>query len=143
MGEDPMHWLAPDWLFDGGCLQQGMAIGLQGGRVRVVLQARDVPSGMSSRPVRGTICPGFLDLQVNGGGGYLLNNTPTPEAVAGLLAAHRRFGTVGLLPTVITDRPEVLRQSVQAVLAARDLPGVMGMHIEGPHLSLARRGRSP
>lgn len=140
MGEDPMHWLAPDWLFDGGCLQQGMAIGLQGGRVRVVLQARDVPSGMLSRPVRGTICPGFLDLQVNGGGGYLLNNTPTPEAVAGLLAAHRRFGTVGLLPTVITDRPEVLRQSVQAVLAARDLPGVMGMHIEGPHLSLARRG---
>ena len=140
MGQHEVIWLVPDRLFDGGCLTTGLAIGLQAGSVVAVVPVAQVPEGIKARPVAGTICPGFLDLQVNGGGGYLLNNTPTLAAIAGVVAAHRRFGTVGLLATVITDRPDILRQAVEAVLLAKDMPGVMGLHIEGPHLSLARRG---
>jgi N-acetylglucosamine-6-phosphate deacetylase len=69
-----------------------------------------------------------------------LNTNPTPEGMATIAAAHRRFGTVGILPTLITDAPEVLDRAAEAALAARGQPGILGLHIEGPHISLPRRG---
>jgi len=77
---------------------------------------------------------------VNGGGGVLLNTTPTRGGMADIAAAHRRFGTVAVMPTVITDQPEVLERAVEAAIAAKGDDGIIGLHIEGPHISIARRG---
>jgi N-acetylglucosamine-6-phosphate deacetylase len=93
-------------------------------------------------PEAAILAPGFIDVQVNGGGGVLFNETPTVEAAFAIAAAHRRFGTTSLLPTVITDRPEVMRQGAEAARAASRMPdsGVLGVHLEGPFISPKRPG---
>jgi N-acetylglucosamine-6-phosphate deacetylase len=85
---------------------------------------------------------GFIDTQVNGGGGRLFNDDPSVETIAIMAAAHRRFGTTGLLPTLISDDFSVVERAIAAVDAAIDsgVPGVLGVHIEGPFLSRTRRG---
>lgn len=133
-------WLCPDQIFDGQTLRSGMAIGIVAGRVVALAALTEVSPGAERQMIPGIVTPGYLDLQVNGGGDALLNNAPTPQTMAVMAAAHRRFGTVGVLPTVISDTPEVLAQAVDAALEAKGLPGVLGLHIEGPHLSLPRRG---
>ncbi len=90
----------------------------------------------------GTLAPGFVDAQVNGGGGVLFNDTTTAAGAAAIAESHARFGTTGLLPTFITDEPEQRRAAVAAVrdaIQARS-PGVLGIHLEGPFLSVARKG---
>ncbi|ASR42786.1 N-acetylglucosamine-6-phosphate deacetylase [Xanthomonas citri pv. mangiferaeindicae] len=88
------------------------------------------------------LLPGFVDAQVNGGGGVLFNNAPTVEAIALIAAAHRRFGTTALLPTLISDDVEVMRAAIAAVDAAiaDGVPGVVGIHLEGPYIAPERRG---
>jgi len=89
-----------------------------------------------------TLLPGFIDVQVNGGGGRLFNDDPSVETIAAMAAAHRRFGTTGLLPTLISDDFSVVEHAISAVDDAIDsgVPGVLGVHIEGPFLSRTRRG---
>jgi N-acetylglucosamine-6-phosphate deacetylase len=137
MTAQPDLWLLPDALFDGHGLRHGTAIGIAGDRS---LRIGTPQPGAPIQRLQGTLTPGFLDLQVNGGGDALLNNDQTPEALRTMAAAHRRFGTVGILPTVITDAPEVLSRAVDAVIAAKGDQGLLGLHIEGPHLSIPRRG---
>jgi len=88
------------------------------------------------------LLPGFIDVQVNGGGGRLFNDDPSVETIAVIAAAHRRFGTTGLLPTLISDDFSVIERGIAAVdeAIAAGVPGVLGIHIEGPFLSNARRG---
>ena len=88
------------------------------------------------------LVPGFIDVQVNGGGGRLFNDDPSIETIAAIAAAHRRFGTTGLLPTLISDDMSVVECGIAAVDDAIEagVPGVLGIHIEGPFLSNARRG---
>jgi N-acetylglucosamine-6-phosphate deacetylase len=88
----------------------------------------------------GFIAPGFVDLQVNGGGGALFNESPTVETIRTMCATYARFGTTGLLPTLITDTPEVTKRAIAAGIAAKGTPGFLGLHLEGPHLSIARKG---
>ena len=90
----------------------------------------------------GLLVPGFVDLQVNGGGGVLLNSDPSPETVAAMAAAHVRLGTTALLPTVISDAPDLQRRAVDAVRAAMaaGTAGVLGVHLEGPYLEAGKRG---
>ncbi len=90
----------------------------------------------------GVITPGFVDLQVNGGGGVLLNDAPSVETLRTIAAAHGRLGTVVFLPTLITDTPETTRAAIDAVEAAlaERVEGIIGLHLEGPHLSRARKG---
>lgn len=133
-------WLCPDRLFDGQTLRSGLALGLSEGRTTDLRPVADLPPDAARCAIAGTLTPGFLDLQVNGGGGVLFNTTPTPQGIAAIAAAHRRFGTVGILATLITDTPEVLAKAVDAALAAGDVQGFLGIHIEGPHLSVPRRG---
>lgn len=141
MTAKPDLWLIPDAIFDGTRLRPGAALGVAGTRS---LQIGTPPKAAPTRRLKGTLTPGFLDLQVNGGGDALLNNDQSPRALHTMAAAHRRFGTVGILPTVITDAPEVLARAVDATLAAFAEPtpdrSLLGLHIEGPHLSIARRG---
>lgn len=88
------------------------------------------------------LLPGFIDVQVNGGGGALFNDAPSVETLRTIAAAHRRFGTTGLLPTLITDTREVMAAALDAVDAAIDakVPGILGIHLEGPFLAQARKG---
>ena len=88
------------------------------------------------------LIPGFIDVQVNGGGGVLFNDSPDLEGIRTIAKAHRQFGTTGLLPTLISDELEVIEQAVAAVNAAIEegVPGILGIHIEGPFLSSERHG---
>lgn len=88
------------------------------------------------------LLPGFIDVQVNGGGGALFNDEPSVEAIRKIGEAHRRYGTTGFLPTLISDDLHVVSRAIAAVKDAMDarVPGVLGIHIEGPFLSEARKG---
>ena len=88
------------------------------------------------------LVPGFIDVQVNGGGGVLFNDAPTVETIRRIGAAHRRFGTTGFLPTLISDDVAVMRAALVAVeqALAEGVPGVLGIHLEGPYLAPARKG---
>ena len=88
------------------------------------------------------LVPGFIDTQVNGGGGALFNAAPTVETIRAIGAAHRRFGTTGFLPTLISDSTETLRAALAAVEQAFDeaVPGLLGVHLEGPYLAPERKG---
>jgi N-acetylglucosamine-6-phosphate deacetylase len=90
----------------------------------------------------GALIPGFIDVQVNGGGGVLFNDAPTVEAIRTIAATHRRYGTTGLLPTLISDDLPVIAAAIAAVdeAIAAGVPGVLGIHIEGPFLNEAKRG---
>jgi N-acetylglucosamine-6-phosphate deacetylase len=133
-------WLHPDSLFDGTDLHSGKVLHLREAEVAAVLDLAELPAGAHVTRLAGCISPGFFDIQVNGGGDVMFNTTPTPEGLRTIAAAHRQFGTTALLPTVITDRPEVLEAACYAMAAAYGKDGIMGIHIEGPHISMARRG---
>ena len=118
--------------------------------VCVVIDGADIRAVSSSPPADArridlggrVLLPGFIDVQVNGGGGALFNDSPTVETIATIAAAHRRFGTTGLLPTLISDDLSVVEAAIAATDAAIEagVPGVLGIHIEGPFLSPARHG---
>lgn len=129
------RWIAPDRLFDGHSIQTGVGVHVKDGQITEI-----GPAPKNALKVSGLLTPGYVDLQVNGGGGVFLNETPTRDGIATIAEAHRRFGTVALLPTVITDSADVLDNAANAAIAAQGLPGVMGLHIEGPHISKERRG---
>lgn len=102
-----------------------------------------IPPGFE--PVRldgGTLVPGFIDTQVNGGGGTLFNDCPTVEGIRAIAGAHRKFGTTALLPTLISDDFEVIARAIAAVrdAIALGVPGVLGIHIEGPFLNAEKKG---
>jgi N-acetylglucosamine-6-phosphate deacetylase len=122
-------------------LRDGLAVTVTDGRIRSV--SSEPPEGTAIVDCGGDILlPGFIDTQVNGGGGVLFNDAPTIETIATMTAAHRRYGTTGMLPTLISDDLAVVEAGIAAVDDAieRGVPGVLGIHIEGPFLSYARRG---
>lgn len=134
------YWVSADQVFDGRDLLSDCAVQFSGDKVTAIKSMSDIPTSQVDRHHAGLLTPGFFDIQVNGGGGVLLNSTPTRDGIAKIIAAHRTYGTVAMLPTVITDGPEVLEKAVDAALEARDLVGFAGLHIEGPHISTSRRG---
>lgn len=88
------------------------------------------------------LAPGFVDLQVNGGDGIMLNDAPSVATLRRMAAAHARIGATAILPTLITDTPDQSRAAIDAARAAvaEQVPGILGLHLEGPHLSVARKG---
>lgn len=130
-------------IFDGRTWRDNSALHILDGRVVTV---GPVPDNIDKARVvdagGGMIVPGFVDLQVNGGGGVLFNNCPDVDGIGRLCAAHAAFGTTSLLPTLITDTPAVTRRAIRAAVAAqkKGLAGFLGLHLEGPHLSLSRKG---
>jgi N-acetylglucosamine-6-phosphate deacetylase len=130
-------------VFDGDTIRTGVAVLVEDTRIAAIVEESQLDGDVPRRRLDGgLLAPGFIDVQVNGGGGTLFNADPSPQGIARLAQAHRRFGTTGLLPTVITDRPQVLERAIAAVRAARaaDVPGVLGIHAEGPFLDPPRRG---
>jgi N-acetylglucosamine-6-phosphate deacetylase len=132
----PTRALTPEGFRTGQCVV------IEGGRIAAVLPVGDCPPGVPKRVLEGDLLPGFIDLQVNGGGGVLFNDHPTVEGIAAIGAAHRRFGTTGFLPTLISDDFGVIARAIHAVDAAMEkgVPGVLGIHIEGPFLNPAKKG---
>ena len=137
-------WLRPARVFDGERICAGVALRIENGRITSVARestlGADAGDAAASWRCDAIACPAFVDLQVNGGGGVLFTNEPTPAAIATIAAAHRRGGTGAWLPTLLTSRPEVMEQAVDTVLATYGSHGVAGMHIEGPHIAPEFRG---
>ena len=124
--------------------RDGLVALLRDGRILAVCRPDDPRVAGAARHDLGggLLLPGFIDVQVNGGGGLLFNDAPTVDTLRGIAAAHRTFGTTGLLPTLITDTAAVMARALDAVDAAieQGVPGILGIHLEGPFLAGARKG---
>jgi N-acetylglucosamine-6-phosphate deacetylase len=134
------HAIAADTVFDGNVAHRDHAVIIEAECITWIGPRDDAPRHIPTHnlPSGYWLAPGFIDIQVNGGGDVLFNDAPTPSGIARLVAAHRRFGTTALLPTLISDRPEKMAAALKAV---QDLPpGVLGIHFEGPFLSLEKSG---
>ncbi|OUS29158.1 N-acetylglucosamine-6-phosphate deacetylase [Thalassotalea sp. 42_200_T64] len=125
--------------FDGQTIKENVKISFQNGKI-VAIEAVIAAELDDVRP--GLIAPGYIDVQVNGGGGALFNAEPTVQTIAAIAQAHAKFGTTGLLPTLITDDVKVMQQAADAISAAikENAAGVLGVHFEGPHLSIPKKG---
>jgi N-acetylglucosamine-6-phosphate deacetylase len=124
-------------------LVEGLAVRLHGDRIAALGPRAEVAAGAGERDLAGALLlPGFIDTQVNGGDGVLFNDAPTVGTIARIGAAHRRFGTTGFMPTLISDELPVVSAAIEATRSAIEAraPGVLGLHIEGPFLSARRRG---
>jgi N-acetylglucosamine-6-phosphate deacetylase len=130
-------------IFDGTFWHEHSALVFADGKIEAIQPDAELPEGVERiNADGGVIVPGFIDLQVNGGGGVLLNEDPSLSGLKQICAAHAKFGTTGLLPTLITDSYEVTTKTVEAGRQAKaeGVPGFLGLHLEGPHLSVARKG---
>lgn len=122
-----------------------VAVVIEDDRIVAVVAADDAAVAAADEQVDlagGWLMPGFIDAQVNGGGGALFNNQTDVDALRTMVAGHRKYGTTGMLPTLISDDVEVMARAVQATrdAIAAKLPGVLGIHLEGPYIAPARKG---
>ena len=137
----PRRAILAHQIFDGRAMRGAGAILIEGERIVAVgahadAVAADIESVALDEDL--VLAPGLVDCQVNGGGGVLLNDEPTQTAVARIAAAHQGFGTTSLLPTLITDAPDVMERL--CAFDPRAIPGVAGLHLEGPFINVERRG---
>jgi N-acetylglucosamine-6-phosphate deacetylase len=140
---DPRQALCGARVFTGERFLDDHAVVLDGERILDVLPAANLAADFFRHDLGGgVLAPGFLDAQVNGGGGVLFNEQRTAQGAAAIAQAHARHGSTGLLPTFITDRPERQVEAVAAIRAAiaAKTPGILGIHLEGPFLATAKKG---
>tara|TARA_R110002126_G_scaffold98045_44_gene228276 strand:+ start:9293 stop:10456 length:1164 start_codon:yes stop_codon:yes gene_type:complete len=137
-GNNPVASLAVARLFDGANWYSNVELCWQNGVITDIK-----PANGQVQP--GSLVPGFIDLQVNGGGGMLFNSAPTVATLRTILQAHSRFGSTAILPTIITDSTGVMQQAADAVAdsIASAEPGIIGLHFEGPHLAEPKKGVHP
>lgn len=143
MSEPKRHAIAAGHVFDGWTKHKDAAVVVEGSLIVGVVPQSELPSGLEVRkfPSEVWLVPGFIDLQVNGGGDVLFNNSPTPETILAIAAAHRKYGTTAFLPTFITDTSEKMAAAFAAVQSlAESEPGILGIHLEGPFLSPEKAG---
>lgn len=130
-------------IFDGHKRQNQSALLVERGSITGIVPDTDIPADCKIVPLDGgLITAGFVDLQVNGGGGKMLNNTPDVDTIQTICKAHLQFGTTSLLPTLITDTKEITDAAIAAArhALAQNIEGMIGLHLEGPHLSIAKKG---
>src|SRR5260370_2573056 len=135
--------IAADHVFDGTRLRHDCAVVIEASRIRALTNGNELPAAIPShRLPRGAwVVPGVIDTQVHGGGDVLVNDGPSPRGIAAIAAAHRRFGTTVMLPTLLSDTPEKMRAAREAIEAAAGVdPSVIGLHFEGPFLSPDKAG---
>lgn len=132
-------------LFTGEEFLRQQAVLIEGPTIAAVLSPSQLPAGVPQVDAQGLlVCPGFIDLQVYGGGGHAFGLAPSPAALAHLRQHTLRHGTTSFLPTVPTPTPAVLAAALAAVRQALPtMPGLLGLHLEGPYLSSVKRGVHP
>jgi N-acetylglucosamine-6-phosphate deacetylase len=135
--------IAAQRIFDGNDMRGPGAVRISQGRIESCGPGERVPAAAIRLPPDVILAPGLIDVQVNGGGGVLLNDQPTEAGVRRIVEAHRRAGTTGCLPTLITDGTEIIEQLADVAEACLTIPGVLGFHLEGPALNKARKGIHP
>lgn len=138
-----MYALTNGEVFDGVVFETGKAVLVDGQEIAGVVPEDGIPEGVETHDLRGwTVAPGFIDVQVNGGGGVLFNDAPSVETIRTIVDAHRRFGTTGLLPTFVTGSKQDMEAAAAAVSGYLEAgePGVLGIHFEGPFLLPERAG---
>ena len=120
MSASSRHAVAADHVFDGTVVHRHVAVVIEDGRIAAIVPRSELPPAMTVRalPEGAWLAPGFIDLQVNGGGDVLFNDAPTQASITAIAAAHRKFGTTGLLPTFISDTPDKMRTALGAIDAA-------------------------
>jgi N-acetylglucosamine-6-phosphate deacetylase len=137
------HAISASYIFDGAVVHRDVAVVILGDRIESVVRRAELPASLPIYELPDGVClaPGFIDLQVNGGGDVLFNDAPTAETIRHIVAAHRRFGTTALLPTLISDTPAKMASALAAVEALAGVePSVLGIHLEGPFLSPEKAG---
>jgi len=130
-------------IFDGEIRLQGHALLVEDGRVSALVHEGAIPDAAGVTWLDGgLIAPGFVDLQVNGGGGVMFNDDPSVDVLRVMARAHAGLGATAILPTLITDTARHTRAAIAAVETAlvEGVAGIIGLHLEGPHLSVARKG---
>lgn len=128
-------------IFDGETILDGQSLILKKGKVLEL--TAEPPSDLEQIDLQGgLLAPGFVDVQVNGGGGIMLNNQPDLEALKTIAEGHRPYGTTAMTPTLISDSWQVMEQAAEATKQAIEtqLPGIRGIHFEGPYLNKSRKG---
>jgi N-acetylglucosamine-6-phosphate deacetylase len=136
------HAILADRVFDGQRWHPEAAVVVREGRVARIGPLAEIPKNwpQTRLPKAAFLAPGFIDLQVNGGGGVLLNDQPTADGMRAIARAHRQFGTTGCLPTLITDTRERVQAAIAAARSVSGRDGVIGLHLEGPFISPKRPG---
>jgi N-acetylglucosamine-6-phosphate deacetylase len=136
------HAVAAATIFDGVAMHRDSAVVMDGPDIVWIGPRSQVPANVPIHTMPGHtwLAPGFIDVQVNGGGDVLFNAEPTPATIARIAAAHRQFGTTGLLPTLISDAPEKMRAALDAVRRMPQDSSVLGVHLEGPFISPDKPG---
>ena len=130
-------------VFDGTAMRGPASVRISNGRIEGISYGEPKARASMNLPADVILAPGFIDIQVNGGGGVFLNDQPTEAGVRCIVQAHRSAGTTGCLPTLITDRSEVIEQLAAVAQACLQIPGVLGFHLEGPALNRSRKGIHP
>ena len=121
----------------------GKALLVSGGRIMGLIDPADAPANAQRRDLGGGyLTPGFIDAQVNGGGGAFFTDAPSVDKIARIGAAHRAYGTTGFTPTLISDDLSTVETAIEATrqAMAAGMPGLLGVHIEGPFLNSERKG---
>lgn len=138
-------FIAPEYLFDGNRLIENSVLEIQNGCVYEIHHNALLSDFPSATALQGILSPGFIDLQVNGGGAVLFNDDPSVRGLQRIVNAHNVSGTSHILPTIITDKIEVMELAADSVSAAlqQGLTGVLGIHFEGPHISKPKKGVHP
>jgi N-acetylglucosamine-6-phosphate deacetylase len=131
-------------LFDGLLVHDNMHMEVNAGIINSIKKAHLSPL-TADVELNGLVCAGFIDTQVNGGGGVLFNYEPSITTLVTMMQAHSKYGTTAMLPTLITDSSEVMKDAANAVADAitEAVPGIIGIHYEGPNLSKEKRGIHP
>lgn len=127
----------------GSRLKKNQSIKISNGYIESISDSHSYSDNHSAvKPLCGTLVPGFIDIQVNGGGGFLFNHSPDCETLLQIAKAHQCFGTTGWMPTLITDSVEKMEQAANAVSEAiqNQSSGIIGIHFEGPHISTEKKG---
>jgi N-acetylglucosamine-6-phosphate deacetylase len=135
--------IAAQHIFDGTEMRGAGAVRISQRRIESVTFGKAETCASILLPADAILAPGFIDIQVNGGGGVLLNDLPTEAGVRRIVEAHRNKGTTGCLPTLITDCGEVIERLAAVAQACLKIPGVLGFHLEGPAINRSRKGIHP
>ena len=137
---DNQTWIYPNAVFSDGTLHHDLGLCVEAGKIAQTCRIDDLPETASVSRIHGIVAPGFVDVQVNGGGGILVNTATSADQIVHMRNIHRNLGTYAILPTVITDGADVIERCAEMIIDTKDEDGLIGLHIEGPHISVERRG---